>query len=78
MNESHAEVARLLISVGLKAMQEAPSLTPHQAARYVDLGTRLERAVVLGERPAPPGTSAPAEENLSPLEQIARELAGGA
>lgn len=73
MNENHQRVARFLISEGLKAMQEGAPLTPHQAARYVDLGTRIERAVILGERLTPAGGPEKAED-VSPLEQIAREL----
>lgn len=74
MNESHQRVARYLISEGLRAMQEHHDLTPHQAARYVDLGTRIERAVVLGERLTPAGGPQAVEDDLSPLERIAREL----
>lgn len=79
MEETHQRAARALITAGLRAMQDLPSLTPHQAARFVDLGTRLERAALSGERLPPPGP-APVDDDevLSPLERIARELAGTA
>lgn len=78
MDETHARAARVLITTGLRAMQNLDQLTPHQAARFVDLGTRLERATLLGEHltPAPPVAAVPDDDDLSPLERIARELAG--
>lgn len=87
MGESHRKVARALIAAGVKALEALENggnnqepLTPHQAARFVDLGTRLERSALLGESlpppPAPPSGSG--DEDLSPLERIARELAGTA
>lgn len=78
MDETHQRAARALITAGLRALQDLPKLTPHQAARFVDLGTRLERAALLGEHLAPPAPAAVADpdEALSPLERIARELAG--
>ena len=78
MNENHQRVARFLIAEGLRAIGEGQALTPHQAARYVDLGTRIERAVVLGERLNPVGGPVPVDEDLSPLERIARELGSSA
>jgi hypothetical protein len=80
MDDTHQGVARALIAAGIRALAADPQLTPHQAARYLDLGTRLQRATLLGERLAPPGVAPPAAEddNLSPLERIARELAGTA
>lgn len=78
MDETHQRAARVMITAGLRALAEQPKLTPNQAARLVDLGTRLERAALLGEHlPAPPPGPAAVEE-MSPLERIARELAGTA
>lgn len=77
MDENHQRAARALITAGLRAMQDLPALTPHQAARFVDLGTRLERAALLGDRmPAAPMLVPADDDGLSPLERIARELAG--
>lgn len=78
MDETHQRAARALITAGLRALQDLPKLTPHQAARFVDLGTRLERSALLGEHLAAPSPAAVADADaeLSPLERIARELAG--
>lgn len=79
MDDNHQRAARALITAGLRALAEAPPLTPHQAARFVDLGTRLERATLLGDHlDGPAAAAVPAEAELSPLERIARELAGTA
>ena len=80
MDDTHQRAARVLIQTGLRALQDLGSLTPHQAARFVDLGTRLERATLLGTHLDPPPGPVPvdADEELSPLERIARELAGTA
>lgn len=78
MDETHQRAARALITAGLRALQDLPALTPHQAARFVDLGTRLERSALLGEHlpsPAPVAVPDP-DDDMSPLERIARELAG--
>jgi hypothetical protein len=77
MDDTHARAARVLITAGLAALAERPKLTPHQAARLIDLGTKLQRATLLGEHlePAAPMPVA-VDEELSPLERIARELAG--
>lgn len=79
MDETHQRAGRAMVTAGLRALAEQPKLTPNQAARLVDLGTRLERAALTGEHlaPPPPGPSGVAE-SLSPLERIARELAGTA
>lgn len=79
MDDNHQRAARALITAGLRALADGPPLTPHQAARFVDLGTRLERATLLGDHlePITPAAVAEAEE-MSPLERIARELAGTA
>jgi hypothetical protein len=78
MDETHSRAARAMIQAGLRAMAELGPLTPHQAARFLDLGTRLERAALLGERLPAPALPAEEAEELSPLERIARELAGTA
>lgn len=80
MDDTHQRAARALITVGLRALANIDQLTPHQAARFVDLGTRLERATLLGdhlEAPVAP-VEVVTDEELSPLERIARELAGTA
>jgi len=80
MDDTHQRAARAMITAGLAAIDEAPKLTPHQAARFVDLGARLERAALLGDHLAPAALVAvpDADDGLSPLERIARELAGTA
>lgn len=79
MDETHMRAARVMITAGLRALAEQPKLSPHQAARLVDLGTRLERAALLGEH-LPPAPIGPAvvDDVMSPLERIARELSGTA
>lgn len=78
MDELHGRAARELIRAALRSLAELGPLTPHQAARFLDLGTRLERAALLGQpMPAPPTQELESEaDELSPLERIARELAG--
>lgn len=78
MDSTHQRAARALIQEGLRALQDMPKLTPHQAARFVDLGTRLERATLLGDHLAPAAMASvvDGDEELSPLERLARELAG--
>lgn len=77
MDENHQRAARALMTAGLRALQDLGPLTPHQAARFLDLGTRLERAALLGEHlPPPPAVAVVPDDDLSPLERIARELAG--
>lgn len=77
MDDNHQRAARAMLTAGLRALQDLDKLTPNQAARFVDLGTRLERATLLGERfTAPPVGPADVPDDLSPLERIARELAG--
>lgn len=80
MDDTHQRAARALIATALKAINEGPKLTPHQAARFLDLGTRLERATLLGEHlaPAPVAAVPDPDDEMSPLERIARELAGTA
>lgn len=80
MDSNHQRAARALIAAGLRALQNVGELTPHQAARFVDLGTRLERATLLGAHLEPPVTLSAVDDgdDLSPLERIARELAGTA
>jgi hypothetical protein len=79
MDDTHQRAARAMITAGLRAIAEQPKLTPHQAARFVDLGARLERAALLGDHLAPPPLAPVVDdEELSPLERIARELAGTA
>ena len=80
MDDTHQRAARVLITAGLRALQDQPKLTPHQAARMIDLGTRLQRATLLGDHLEAPAGPAPVDtdEDLSPLERIARELAGTA
>ena len=82
MDDTHQRAARALITTALRsinALGDAGALTPHQAARFLDLGTRLERATLLGEHLAPAPVAGVAEvDELSPLERIARELAGTA
>jgi len=79
MDENHVRAARAMLQRGLRALENLGDLTPHQAARFVDLGTRLERATLLGEHLGPaPLAAVPDDEDLSPLERIARELAGTA
>lgn len=79
MDDTHQRAARALITTALRAINDIGPLTPHQAARFLDLGTRLERATLLGEHLAvPPLAAVPDEDELSPLERIARELAGTA
>lgn len=79
MDERHGGAARTLLDAGLRALSELGPLTPHQAARFVDLGARLERAALLGEHlPPPPAAELEEAEELSPLERIARELIGTA
>lgn len=80
MDEQHQRAARAMIGAGLRALASIEDLTPHQAARFIDVGTRLERSALLGERQPPPGRD-PLDDDgseLSPLERIARELAGTA
>lgn len=77
MDENHQRAARALLTAGLRALQDLGPLTPHQAARFVDLGTRLERSALLGEHMPPPALAVvEPDDDLSPLERIARELAG--
>jgi hypothetical protein len=77
MDENHQRAARALLTAGLRALQDLGPLTPHQAARFVDLGTRLERSALLGEHLPPPALAiVEPDDDLSPLERIARELAG--
>jgi hypothetical protein len=82
MDDTHQRAARALITTALRAINalgDGGQLTPHQAARFLDLGTRLERATLLGEHLAAAPVAAVAEpDELSPLERIARELAGTA
>jgi hypothetical protein len=77
MDEAHRNTARFLLSLGITSLQNAESLTPHQAARLVDLAARLERSALLGEHLDSPASLQPVDpdEGLSPLERIARELA---
>ena len=42
-------------------------MTPHQAARLLDIGTRLQRSALTGEHLPPPAPLVDVEE-LSPLE----------
>lgn len=77
MDEQHQQIARLMIAAGVRSLQGDVELTPHQAARLLDIGTRLQRAALTGEHLPPLAPVADAEE-LSPLERIARELAGTA
>ncbi len=71
MDEQHRTAARALIGAGLRALTELGPLTAHQAARFVDLGTRLERSALLGEHlPPPPASELDGDEELSPLERI--------
>ena len=54
MDEFHTKTARVLVQAGLRALQRfGDDLTPHQVARFVDLGTRLERSTMLGTPPGP-------------------------
>ena len=78
MDDTHQRAARVLIQTALRAIAENPAaLTPHQAARYLDLGTRLERAALLADHLPPVGAAVDGDDDdLSPLERIARELAG--
>lgn len=78
MGDTHQQIARLMIAAGLRTLQEQPELTPHQAARLLDLGTRLQRAALTGEHLPAPAPTLVDVEDLSPLERIARELAGTA
>jgi len=79
MADQHQTIARAMIAAGLRTLQAQPTLTPHQAARMLDIGTRLQRAALTGEHlPAPALVPVASEEDLSPLERIARELAGTA
>ena len=79
MDDTHQRAARALITAGLRALADNPQLTPHQAARFIQLGTGLQRSTLLGEHlPALPVASVTDDEELSPLERIARELAGTA
>jgi hypothetical protein len=78
MDREHQRVARGLIAAAVRSLQDVRDLTPHQAARFVDLGTRLERATLLGEHFGPLVPAVEEEQELSPLERIARELAGTA
>lgn len=78
MDDNHRVAARALITAGLRSLGDLGPLTAHQAARFVDLGTRLERATLLGERLTAPPVVAVDDDGLSPLERIARELAGTA
>lgn len=80
MDDAHQRAARALLTTGLRAINADLKLTPHQAARFVDLGARLERAALLGDHLAPPapGPTPVDDDELSPLERIARELAGTA
>jgi hypothetical protein len=76
MDETHQKTARILIAAGMRALQGVEQLTPHQAARFVELGTRLERTALLGGHLEPPATLVPVDtdDGLSPLERIARDL----
>ena len=77
MDDTHARAGRVLIAAALRAIGDVGELTPHQAARFLDLGTRLERAALLGGPLAPTAPTPPDDDDgLSPLERIARELAG--
>jgi hypothetical protein len=77
MDDQHQQIARLMIAAGIRALQgEDVELTPHQAARLLDLGTRLQRAALTGEHLPPAAAPLADVEDLSPLERIARELAG--
>lgn len=80
MDDVHQRAARAMIQTALRSLADVGQLTPHQAARFLDLGTRLERATLLGEHLAPvPVTDADDDDlALTPLERIARELAGTA
>lgn len=79
MDDTHQRAARALITSALAAINDIGPLTPHQAARFLDLGTRLERSTLLGEHlAAAPVAAVPEPDELSPLERIARELAGTA
>lgn len=78
MDQNHQVAARALLTAGLQALQSVGQLTPHQAARFVDLGARLERSALLGEHLVPPPVAVADDDGLSPLERIARELAGTA
>src|SRR5262249_10366631 len=76
MDDYHAKTARVLIGAGLRALQRfGDDLTPGQAARFVDIGTRLERATLLGDHLESPASLVPVDpdEGLSPLERIARD-----
>lgn len=76
MDETHQQIARVMIAAGLRTLQENPELTPHQAARLLDVGTRLQRAALTGEHIAAAPAPVDDVEDMSPLERIARELAG--
>lgn len=78
MDDTHARAGRALVAVALRAIGDVGDLTPHQAARFLDLGTRLERSALLGGplAPNPPTPPTDDDDGLSPLERIARELAG--
>lgn len=80
MDDVHGRAARALITVGLRRLADIGPLTPSQAARFIDLGTRLERATLLGDHLAAPAAPVAVvdDDELSPLERIARELAGTA
>lgn len=77
MGETHQAIARAMIAAGLRTLQANPELTPHQAARLLESGTRLQRSALTGEHLPAPVPLVDVEE-LSPLERIARELAGTA
>lgn len=76
MGDAHQAIARTMIAAGLRTLQEQPEMTPHQAARMLDIGTRLQRAALTGEHLPSPAAPLVDVEELSPLERIARELAG--
>lgn len=77
MDSDHQQIARAMIAAGLRSLQDNPELTPHQAARLLDLGTRLQRSALTGEHLPAPAPLVDVED-MSPLERIARELAGTA
>src|SRR5580765_1813515 len=55
MDDTHLQVGRALISRAVRALPELGELTANQVARFVDIGTRLERATLLGEHLGPAG-----------------------
>lgn len=75
MDEEHKKAGQALIQRALDALAEVDELSPPQIARFLQVGTQIERETLLGDHLAPVLVAVPELEEMSPLERIARDLA---